>query len=64
MSDLAWNEEECKKCGEECVGEDMGDREDYLSFDCECGHRWDSDCTEGYASMMYDIGKSMRKYGE
>ena len=36
----SWDEMKCKDCGEWVTGEDLGDHELYLTFDCECGKRW------------------------
>ena len=30
----------CPKCGAVCVGEDLGDHENFLTYDCECGYSW------------------------
>ena len=50
----------CPKCKEDVEGEDLGDKETWLTFDCECGHRWDEDCSDYFAylaELAYDRAK-------
>ena len=32
----------CPKCNAECEGEDLGDHQMYLSYECECGYMWNT----------------------
>jgi len=52
--------EDCKKCGAECEGEELG--KGILYFECECGYEWD-DAGETMLSQAFERGKDQRKYG-